>query len=113
QQLVQVTVVIIVVLNLCACPQDQTLTLVANLTKNRTTVETYVKEIKQQFKPGDPTYQEAKRRYQAAFSTYEGLVTTIRIPIQTGLHGDLQSLATQAEAASNEFIAYSAASMPQ
>lgn len=91
---------------LCGCPQDQTLTLIANLTKDRQTVETFVRQIKQDFQPTDPIYLEAKQRYLAAFSLYEGYVTAVRISIQTGMHGDLQNLAVQAEAKSTDFVTY-------
>src|SRR5580693_4378115 len=90
----------------CGCPQDQTLTLVATLTRDRQTVESYVKQIKQDFKPSDPVYQEAKQRYLAAFSLYEGYVTAVRLSIQTGMRGDMQSLAAQAEAKSYDFVTY-------
>ena len=91
---------------LCGCPEDQTLILIANLTKDRATVEAYVKEIKQNFLPTDPIYLESKQRYMVAFSLYEGLVTTVRVSIQTGMRGDLQSLAVQAEAKSTDFVTY-------
>jgi hypothetical protein len=90
----------------CGCPQDQTLALIANLTKDRQTVEAYVKQIKQNFRPTDPIYEEAKQRYLAAFSLYEGYLTAVRVSIQTGMRGDLQSLATQAEAKSTDFVTY-------
>jgi hypothetical protein len=102
-----------VVIALCGCPQDQTLTLIANLAKDRQTVEAHVKEIKQRFQPADPIYQEAKQRYLAAFSLYEGYVTAVRVSIQTGMHGDLQGLAVQAAAKSNDFVTYAADNLPQ
>jgi hypothetical protein len=91
---------------LCGCPKDESLTLIANLTSYRQTVEAYVKQIKQNFQPNDPVYLEAKQRYLTASSLYEGYVTAVRISIQTGMHGDLQSLAVQAEAKSTEFVTY-------
>jgi hypothetical protein len=98
---------------LCGCPHDQTITLVANLTKDRQTVEAYVKQIKQHFQPADPIYLESKQRYIAAFSLYEGYITAVRVSIQTGIKGDLQSLAVQAAAKSNDFVSYAADNLPQ
>jgi hypothetical protein len=100
------TVVLLELVALCGCPQDETLTLVSNLTRDRQTVESYVKQIKQDFQPSDPVYQEAKQRYLAAYSFYEGYLTALHLSIQTGVRGDLQGLAAQADAKSNDFVIY-------
>ena len=105
-RLTPTTVVLLGSIVLCGCQPDETLTLIANLTKDRQTVEDYVKQIKQNFQPADPIYQEARQRYLAAFSLYEGYVTAVRVSIQTGMRGDLQSLAVQAEAKSTDFVTY-------
>src|SRR5260370_19585118 len=112
-RLPQLTIITSMAIALCGCPQDQTLTLVAKLTKDRQTIETYVKEIKQKFQPADPTYQEAKQRYLAAFSVYTGYVGAVRLSIQTGIKGDLSSLAAQAEAKSSAFLTYASDNIPQ
>src|SRR5262249_9224590 len=85
----------------------------AGLTKDRHMVETYVKEVKAQLQPTDPKYVEARQRYLTAFTTYNGYITALKVSIQTGLKGDLQNLATQAESASNDFVTYASDNLPQ
>jgi hypothetical protein len=111
--LTQAILLLPIVLLLSGCPDDQTLVLVANLTKDRQTIEAHVKEIKKSFPATDPSYQEAKVRYLAAQSLYQGYITAVRLSIQTGIKGDLQSLATQSAAKSNEFLTYATDSLPQ
>jgi len=113
RRLALMTMLLPVMVVLCGCPEDQTLTLVATLTKDRQTVEEYVKEVKQHLNVTDPRYQEARQRYLAAFSMYEGYVTAVRLSIQTGMPGDLQSLGTQSAAKTNEFVTYAADNLPK
>jgi hypothetical protein len=106
-------ILIALVITLCGCPQDQTLTVVANLARDRQTVETYVKEIKKAFRPSDPVYGEAKQRYIAAFSLYQGYLAALRLTIQTGAKGDLRPLATEATIKTMDFISYASDNLPQ
>jgi len=105
--------VLATVIILSGCPDDQTLTLIASLTKDRQAVEASVKEIKKTFNPSDAVYQEAKHRYLTAYSTYTGYVTALRVSIQTGLRGDLSGLALHAETKGNDFISYVQDNLPQ
>jgi hypothetical protein len=88
------------------CPLDNTIALVASLTSNRNTVESYVRQVKLRYQTGEPIYSEAQTRYAAAYAAYTTYVAAVRLNLLTGGKQDVTTLASQSQSATNAFIAY-------
>jgi hypothetical protein len=93
------------------CPQDGTVELVANLTSNRNTVETYVRQVKLRYQASDPIYIESQTRYASAYSAYAAYIAALRLNIVTGTKQDLTTLTSQSQIATNLFTSYVASNL--
>jgi hypothetical protein len=90
-----------------AQPRTTLLGAVATANARKAELEQYVKELKRSVRPPDPVYAESQRRYLAARSLYNDLISQVVTALEGSRRtGALVSDASQVELRTAEFIEY-------